>query len=329
MPTFETLMPEPTTPTMANGHAPDPAPRSCAVPDGSDAPLGAALATRKALLGLPAEVAIADWDVLLSAVKDRLRLTVGEWLAAPPPAAASVPAAPGRLQANLLECVAALDQLHVTFAHELDRRHRLELEVFDAKTALERARAELALQSSGQRHARHAGLHDSVTALPNRMLFRERLDAALVDRGVRRRPIAVIYLDLDGFAPISDAHGAETANELLRIVAARLMRSVRSEDLVSRLDGDEFALLLANVVDREQLGHLACKLFDAVSAPLKIGPLELTVRPNIGIAICPGEGEFNAALLDNAGAAMVRAKRHQTGYAFFDDGALASVPGLN
>jgi diguanylate cyclase (GGDEF)-like protein len=128
----------------------------------------------------------------------------------------------------------------------------------------------------------------------------------------------VLYLDLDGFKPINDLHGHDAGDELLRIVAARLARSIRAEDMVCRLGGDEFACLLSDPLNRERLGHLACKLFDAVSAPLQLGPLKLTVRPSIGIAVCPTDGATTDALLKCADAAMYRAKRHQSGYAFFD-----------
>ncbi len=112
---------------------------------------------------------------------------------------------------------------------------------------------------------------------------------------------------------------------MLRIVAARLARSVRADDMVSRVGGDEFACLLADVPSREQLSHLACKMFDAVSAPMKIGQLKLTVRASIGIAVCPTDGASAEALLKSADNAMYRAKRQNTGYAFFAEGAAADV----
>jgi diguanylate cyclase (GGDEF)-like protein len=93
---------------------------------------------------------------------------------------------------------------------------------------------------------------------------------------------------------------------------------MRAEDMVCRLGGDEFACLLANAMGREQLSRLACELFDAVSAPLKLGRQQFSVRPSIGIAVCPTDGDTTAALLKRADAAMYRAKRLQTGFAFFD-----------
>lgn len=262
------------------------------------------------------DVAIGDWDDLLNAVKTRLRLSVGE-----PIEGKSTPRSdetPDRVRSSVLECVAALDHLHTTLTHELGRCRQLKMEVLSAQAALAQARTELAGTRAGERRARHLALHDGLTSLPNRRFFRERLDVALTNAEPLRPALALLYLDLDGFKPINDAHGHDAGDELLKIVAARLSRVVRAGDMVSRLGGDEFACLLADSVDRQHLSHLASKVFDAVSAPLKIGKLKLTVRPSIGIAICPTDGDTAEALLKSADAAMYRAKRHQSGYAFFD-----------
>jgi diguanylate cyclase len=269
--------------------------------------------SRAPLPNLPSDVAIGDLDDLLGAVKGRLTLTVAE-----PLAELRTNDEARRIQASVLDCVDALDQLHMTLRHELGRRLEFELEASDARTALALARAELAGTQAGERRARHLALHDGLTSLPNRSCFREQLDQALSQGEPQRRAIAVMYLDLDGFKPVNDAHGHDAGDELLRIVAARLMRAVRAEDTVSRLGGDEFACLLDGMSSREHLSQLARKLFLAVSAPVTIGKLRLNVRPSIGIALCPDDGATAESLLKNADAAMYRAKRQQTGYAFFN-----------
>jgi diguanylate cyclase len=250
----------------------------------------------------PSRHGIADWELLLDAVKARLSSSVVE--------------APA-----VLDCVHDLDRLQAMLAHDLLRCQQLELDLFDAQAALAQAHAELAGTQAGERRARHLALHDSLTLLPNRSHFRGRLDAALGLGDPPRHPLAVLYLDLDGFKPINDRHGHDTGDDLLRVVAARLARAVRAGDMVSRLGGDEFACLLADLPGRQQLCQLACKLFDAVSAPVRIGKLELTVRPSIGIAVCPTDGATTDALLKSADAAMYAAKRDRTGYAFFTHGS--------
>lgn len=282
-------------------------------------PSAAAVAAVTGSTGVSSDVAFGDWDDLLCAVKARLKTTVGELLAKLPEH--EVPDAAHQVQASVLECVGALDQLHLTLTHELGRRQQLEHEVFETQAALARARDELAATRAEEQRVRHLASHDSLTALPNRSRFQERLDQALADPELRRQGLALLYLDLDGFKSINDEHGHDAGDEMLRIVAARLARTVRADDMVSRVGGDEFACLLADVPSREQLSYLACKMFDAVGAPMKIGQLKLTIHASIGISICPSDGASAEALVKSADEAMYHAKRHKTGYAFFAETA--------
>jgi diguanylate cyclase len=265
---------------------------------------------------LPSDVAVGDLDDLLEAVKAKLRLSVDIQLAKPLEMRVLGPT--DSVQTHVLECVDALDQLHLTLRHELARRQQLERELFEAQSELAQARAQLLGTQAGERRARHLALHDGLTTLPNRSCFRERLAQALTDADPNRHAIAVMYIDLDGFKSVNDAHGHDAGDELLKIVAARLKRSIRAEDTVSRLGGDEFACLLGGMPSREHLGALARKLFVAVSAPFKIGAVKLSVRPSIGIAIQPIDGATAESLLKHADEAMYRAKREQSGYSFFD-----------
>jgi diguanylate cyclase (GGDEF)-like protein len=274
-------------------------------------------------LDLSSSAAIEDWHAMLDAVKARLRLTVSLARAETPatpesPTHGATHAKPGRTRANVLDCVAALDQLHTQVEHELGRRQDLEMQLLDSKAALALSRVELIGTQASERDARHLSLHDSLTLLPNRRLFRQRLDHALANSTPDGPALAVFYLDLDDFKSINDTHGHDVGDELLRIVAARLIRALRCEDTVSRLGGDEFACLLSNLPSRDQLEQLACKLFGAVCAPVTIGDLKLTVCPSIGIAMCPADGSSAEELLKNADAAMYRAKRQRTGYGFFE-----------
>lgn len=265
------------------------------------------------------EASAGDWGELLNAVKSKLCVTVnGKHATTTAPQRRNVER---RDQTAVLACLMALDALHAKLMNEFYRRQQLEREIAEAQNALTQTRAELiGIQADAQR-ARHLALHDSLTALPNRSFFRERLDHALVQNGTTCQAFAVLYLDLDNFKPINDAYGHGAGDELLRIVAARLRRAVRAEDLVSRMGGDEFACVLGGLPGHAQLCLMACKLLDAVSAPLYIGNLQLSVRPSIGIAICPTDGANAELLLKNADAAMYRAKREKCGYAFFDERA--------
>ncbi|MEO8543775.1 MAG: GGDEF domain-containing protein [Burkholderiaceae bacterium] len=259
------------------------------------------------------DVDVSDWDTLFHAVLHRLRSLVGECT---PLVGSGAPVSASKQRQAIAESVEALEQLHQSMANELGRRQSLELEVFDARTELAQARAELVGTRDGERRARYLALHDSLTSLPNRIFFVSQLDHALNLSAPQRRPLAIMYLDLDGFKHINDTHGHAAGDELLRVVAARLSRVVRTEDMISRLGGDEFACLLGGLNDTEQLRQLAGKLFEAVASPCKIGSLRLVVRPSIGIAVWPQDGVTSDALLRSADAAMYLAKRHATRHAF-------------
>lgn len=262
------------------------------------------------------DVAISDWNDLLCAVKVRLTQIVRQ-----PPGVSHDSLLLDQanwVQSGVLDCVAALDQLHSTLTHELSRCRKVEREAFEARIALAQARADLIGTQTGERRVRHLALHDSLTLLPNRGVFRERLDRAVSAPHAERRALAVLFLHLDGFKDVNDLQGHTVGDELLQIVASRLLRALRPQDTVGRIGGAEFACVVAEPTGRDQLSQLACHLSDAVSSPVKLRGVKLTVRPSIGIAVFPDDGATCESLLKHADAAMSRAKRRQTGYAFFE-----------
>jgi diguanylate cyclase (GGDEF)-like protein len=214
-------------------------------------------------------------------------------------------------------CTRAMDEVQRGLVHERARRWQLELDNFDARTALAQLRSQLKGSQAGERRARHLAMHDGLTALPNRHHFLERLEQVMSITPPSASPVAVLYIDLDNFKTINDLHGHGAGDELLSITAARLTRALRADDMVGRLGGDEFACLLMNVPSRQLLGQMACKLFDAISATVKIRDLAFQVRPSIGVATACQAALTAASLLDRADQAMYLAKREQTGYAFY------------
>ncbi len=262
--------------------------------------------TRRSSDGMTPE----DWDLLFDAVANRLERCIHAPQARP-------------MHEAVNDCVQALKQLHGELSGQRGYLRRIESQLSESCAALAAVRAELAEARISERRAQHVAQHDGLTALPNSAHFRRRLDDALGAGQLGGPALAVLFLDLDDFKPINDCHGHDTGDELLRIVARRLSGAVRADDIVCRLGGDEFACLLSQPMEHAQLSRLARQLFDAVSAPLQVGTLELSVRPSIGIAVCPNDGDTTAALLQRADAAMYRAKRGRLGYAFFGDGAVA------
>lgn len=165
-------------------------------------------------------------------------------------------------------------------------------------TDIHRSRAEL----------EHVATHDILTGLPNRALFEERLEQALSRARRQKGHGALLLLDLDRFKQINDSLGHTVGDGLLVEVAQRLMRASRVEDLVSRLGGDEFTLVLEDLEDIEQAAVVARKILNVFKEPMMIESLTLDVSTSIGIATFPAEGESIGDLLKQADAAMYKAK---------------------
>lgn len=187
------------------------------------------------------------------------------------------------------------------------------------ETEIDTVRADLARSRHDETHARPLSRHDFLTSLPNRPSMLEHLDQLTARRGYEETSLAVLFIDLDDFKRVNDRMGHAVGDEVLRIVAMRLARSLRADDMVSRFGGDEFVCVVAGFPGRNHLSHLACKLLDAVAAPLKSGDAELSIRPSIGIAMYPDDGRAPELLLRHADSAMHAAKQQRRGYAFFSE----------
>ncbi len=164
----------------------------------------------------------------------------------------------------------------------------------------------------------HMARHDSLTELPNRLSFRERLAQTFVDlqRDERR---AVLYLDLDRFKNVNDTLGHHIGDELLKVVASRLRGCVREGDMVARVGGDEFAIIQMHIARPIDTEILARRLCSAVKAPYEIEGHEVVVDTCIGIAIAPDDGAEPNEILRNADMALYGAKAEGPGtYRFFE-----------
>ncbi len=160
--------------------------------------------------------------------------------------------------------------------------------------------------------------HDALTGLPNRVLFRERLDAALAQLGRRGGLLAVHCLDLDHFKSVNDTLGHPIGDDLLRVVAERLKDNLRDCDLVARLGGDEFAVIQMNIERPSEASDLAARLIAALSANYDIQRHEVVIGASIGIALAPNDGDAADILLRNADMALYRAKTERGSAHFFE-----------
>jgi diguanylate cyclase (GGDEF)-like protein len=154
----------------------------------------------------------------------------------------------------------------------------------------------------------HMARHDQLTGLANRALFNERLESALSRLRRQREGFAVLYLDLDRFKSVNDAHGHAVGDALLRAVAGRLSDSVRETDTVARLGGDEFAVLLSAAAGENDAEVLANRIIKSVGAPYDLGGISASIGTSIGIAMAPADGTTAQRMVDNADVALYRAK---------------------
>jgi diguanylate cyclase (GGDEF)-like protein/PAS domain S-box-containing protein len=154
----------------------------------------------------------------------------------------------------------------------------------------------------------HQARHDALTGLPNRSLFRDRLEHALAQARRRDHLVAVLFLDLDNFKVINDSLGHQTGDELLVEVAQRLRICVRGGDIVARLGGDEFTVLLEEI-DAEAEAHLVAeRIGEALRTPVRLGDRDVFVSASIGVALSTAPRIEPEGLLRNADIAMYRSK---------------------
>jgi diguanylate cyclase (GGDEF)-like protein/PAS domain S-box-containing protein len=159
-----------------------------------------------------------------------------------------------------------------------------------------------------QERMEYQAYHDVLTGLPNRSLFRDRINMALAHARRAKRGAAVMFLDLDQFKLVNDTLGHTVGDGLLQQIASRIVHCVRGEDTVARMGGDEFTILLADISDTRSAAMVAQKVLAVVSHPVVVDGHELFATTSIGIAIFPDDGGDAETLLKNADRAMYRAK---------------------
>jgi diguanylate cyclase (GGDEF)-like protein len=150
--------------------------------------------------------------------------------------------------------------------------------------------------------------YDSLTSLLNRASLYDYIDAWVKTDSTARKPMSVVYLDLDGFKEINDTYGHEAGDKVLRHVAANILESVRGTDAVARLGGDEFVIALPEVGQLAEAGRIADLVAAAIARPLPYGKGELRIRASSGISVYPADGNSTDALLKVADEDMYRTK---------------------
>ncbi|MFN8526831.1 MAG: EAL domain-containing protein [Chloroflexota bacterium] len=171
-----------------------------------------------------------------------------------------------------------------------------------------------------ERELRRLAFEDSLTQLPNRALFLDRLDRAMRQAARYNRGVGVIFLDLDNFKVVNDSLGHEAGDALLKAVAERATMALRNGDTVARLGGDEFTILVEDVTSADDARMIAERLCESLRVPVLLDGREIVVTASLGIAFGRAPTDTPDALLRNADLAMYRAKSSgKSGYAIFEE----------
>ena len=168
---------------------------------------------------------------------------------------------------------------------------------------------DISARRRAEERIRHLAQHDSLTGLPNRFLFGDRLDAAISRAARHHDRLAVVFIDLNDFKPINDEFGHAVGDQALISLAERLKKSMRKTDTVARLGGDEFVVILEEISGEEHVRGLAQKIMAAVEESFEVEDHQLQISASLGIALFPDDTTSADQLVEFADRAMYAAKK--------------------
>lgn len=178
---------------------------------------------------------------------------------------------------------------------------------------------EMRRRMAAEREARELAFQDPLTGLPNRRQFEEALKMAAASPPAAGSCHAVLMLDLNGFKQVNDTYGHGIGDEVLVVVAQRLLRAVREADLVARLGGDEFVVLAQHLLGPEAAANIALRIIQQFSQAISAGNVQHRIGTGIGIALLPDDGATGGEALRKADLALYRAKAEQSNFRFFEE----------
>jgi len=193
------------------------------------------------------------------------------------------------------------DRFEYLLAPVLDEQQNTEATVCISRDITEQALAEEKIW--------HNAHHDLLTGLPNRRLFLDRLEQEVKHVKRSSLPLAVLFLDLDGFKVVNDTLGHEAGDRVLQLVAERLTNCVREEDTVARLGGDEFTVILTGAEHQKDVELVAQAIIDAIAMPFDLVQQSVLISTSIGISLFPENEMSSIAMLEAADHAMYKAKK--------------------
>ena len=176
---------------------------------------------------------------------------------------------------------------------------------------------DISAEKHDQERMQQLALTDTLTHLPNRFAVLQHLDDAIKRTHTSKRSCALLFFDLDFFKPVNDTHGHDVGDALLQAVGPRVRECLRSTDIVGRLGGDEFIILLEHIQTRSDIEKIANEVIDALQRPFRVGSLTLQIGASMGVALYPEHADTPKQLLKIADAAMYRAKEAGRNQFFF------------
>jgi diguanylate cyclase (GGDEF)-like protein len=190
----------------------------------------------------------------------------------------------------------------------LDGPGRLGAELAGFAAALGVQIGEFLVRKRAEELLLHQALHDPLTGLPNRVLFFDRLDHAIRRLQREHAPLAVLFLDFDGFKAVNDRFGHAGGDEVLRRAAERVSAALRAEDTVARFGGDELVVLSEHVAGAPGAALVAERILEELRTPIDVAGEQVTLSASVGVCVAPVEGAVRDELLRTADAAMYQAK---------------------
>jgi diguanylate cyclase (GGDEF)-like protein len=223
---------------------------------------------------------------------------------------------------RLLELFAGQAAIAIENAMAMEQVEQARQASEDAQSELQRVNKRL---NAVNHELEYLSLYDPLTSLPNRSLFLDRFNNELNLAAANRTKLALLIIDIDRFQEINDNLGHEAGDDLLMITATQLHILANDSDILGRMSGDEFALLLQ--ADEAQARESAEKILDLLSQPVTLAGQEMVVTSAVGIALYPEHGDDISTLFKHADEAMVAAKRDKSGIRIFDQHLNVDGPG--
>jgi len=188
----------------------------------------------------------------------------------------------------------------------------------EIKRSYEQLSQELAERKRAEETIKYMAYYDSLTGLPNRTLFNDRLSQTMLQAQRYGQKVAVVFFDLDNFKNINDTLGHTTGDLLLKAIAERLTNIIRGVDTISHQGGDEFSILISGINHVQDVAKIAQKILDALSEKIRLDEHEIFITASMGISLYPSDGDSAETLVKNADIAMYAAKEQgRNNYQFY------------